>query len=96
MDWSIVIILNQYKYTQSASFDRLNNSGDMDYKMDGSSLSERLSYKILDFSFISKLNWSVYIVFIYKTASEEIGTLICSMKFLTSEIVLDLKLPDVQ
>ena len=38
MDWSIVIILNQYKYTQSASFDRLNNSGDMDYKMDGSSL----------------------------------------------------------
>ena len=39
-------------------------------------------------TFSSKLDWGSYIISIAKTASKKIGVLICSMKFLSPEVVL--------
>ena len=57
--------------------------------MDWSGLEEKISFKMLGLTFSSKLclNYS-YIVSIAKTASKKIGTLICSMKFLSPEVAL--------
>ena len=56
--------------------------------MDGSVLEEKPSFKILWLTLSSKLDWSSYIIFIAKTASKKIGTLICSMKSLSPEVAL--------
>ena len=56
--------------------------------MDGSVLEEKSSFKILGLTFSSKLDWSYYIISIYKTASKKIGALIRSMKFLSPEVAL--------
>ena len=69
--------------TQLVSFDRSNNTGAIDVKMDGSILEEKSSFKMLALTFSSKLDWASYIVSIAKTASKKIGALICSMKFLS-------------
>ena len=42
--------------TQLVSFDRSNNNGSIDVKMDGSVLEEKLSFKMLDLTFSSKLD----------------------------------------
>ena len=57
-------------------------------KMDGSILEEKSSFKMLGLTFSSKLDWGSYIISIAKTASKKIGALICSMKFLSLEVVL--------
>ena len=74
--------------TQLVSFDRSNNTGAIDVKMDGSILEEKTSFKMLGLTFSSKLDWGSYIVPIAKTASKKIGTLIRSMKFLSPEVAL--------
>ena len=74
--------------TQLVSFDRSNNIGAIDVKMDGSVLEEKSSFKILGLTFSSKLDWGSYIVSIAKTASKKIGALIRSMKFLSPEVAL--------
>ena len=51
-------------------------------------LEEKPSFKILGLTFSSKLDWGSYIISIAKTASKKIGALICSMKFLSSEVAL--------
>ena len=56
--------------------------------MDESVLEEKTSFKMLWLTFSSKLGWDFYIVSIVKTASEKIGALIRSMKFLSSEVTL--------
>ena len=56
--------------------------------MDRSVLEEKSSFKMMELNFSSKLNWGSYIISIAKTASKEIGALICSMKFLSPEVVL--------
>ena len=56
--------------------------------MDGSVLEEKLSFKMLGFTFSSKLDWGSYIIAVAKTASKKIGALIRSMKFLSPEIAL--------
>ena len=56
--------------------------------MDGSPLEEKLSFKMLGLTVSSKLDWSSYIISIAKTATKKIGVLICSMKFLSPEVVL--------
>ena len=56
--------------------------------MDGSVLEEKSSFKMLGLTFSSKLDWGSYIISIAKTASKKIGALICSMKFLSPEVVL--------
>ena len=73
--------------TQQVSFDRSNNTRDIDVKMDGSILEEKSCFKMLELTFSSKLDWGSYIVSIAKTASKKIGALIRSLKFLSPEVV---------
>ena len=56
--------------------------------MDGSVLEEKSSFKMLGLTFSSKLDWGSYMISIVKTASKKIGASICSMKFLSPEVVL--------
>ena len=74
--------------TQLVSFDRSNNTGSIDMKMDGFVLEEKSSFKMLGLIFSSKLDWGSYIISIVKTASKKIGALIRSMKFLSPEFAL--------
>ena len=63
VDWSKkwLVDFNAGK-TELVSFDRPNNSGSIDVKMDGSVLEEKSSFKMLGFSFSSKLDWGSYII----------------------------------
>ena len=74
--------------TQLVSFDRSNNNGSIDVKIDGSVLEEKSYFKMLGLTFSSKLDWGFYIISIAKTASKKIGALIGSVKFLSPEIAL--------
>ena len=74
--------------TQLISFDRSNNNGSVDVKMDRSVLEEKLPFKMLGLTFSSKLDWVSYIISIAKTASKKIGALIRSMKFLSPGVAL--------
>ena len=74
--------------TQLVSFERSNNTGAIDMKMDGSVLEDKSSFKMLGLTFSSKLDWGSYITSIAKSASKKIGALIRSMKFLSPEVVL--------
>ena len=57
-------------------------------KMDGFVLEGKSSFKILGFTFSSKLDWRSYIISIAITASKKIGALIRSMKFLSPGVAL--------
>ena len=74
--------------TQLISFDRSNNNGSIDVKIDGSVPEEKSSCKMLGLTVSSKLDWCCYIISIAKTASKKIGALIRSLKFLSPEIAL--------
>ena len=74
--------------TQLVSFDWSNNNGFIDVKMDGSVLEEKSSFNMLGLTFSSKLDWGSYIISIAKAASQKIGALIRSMKFLSPEVAL--------
>ena len=74
--------------TQLVLFVRYTNTGAVDVKMDGSVLQEKLPLKMLGLTFSSKLDWGSCIIFFAKTASQKIGALICSMKFLSSKVAL--------
>ena len=67
------------------SFDRSNNNGSINVKMEGSVLEEKSSFKMLGLTFSPKLDWGSYIVFIPKTASKKIRALIRSMDFLSPD-----------
>ena len=56
--------------------------------MSGSVLKEKSSFMMLGLTFFSKLGWDSCIISIAKTSYKKIGTLICSMKFLSPEVVL--------
>ena len=73
---------------QLVLFDQSNNTGSIDVKMNGSVLDEKSSFKMLGLTFSSKLDWGSFIISITKTASKEIGALICSVKFLSPEVAL--------
>ena len=85
--WTWFVDFNAGK-TQLVSFDQSNNTGAIDVKMDGSVLEEKSSFKMLGLTFSSKFDLGLYIISIAKTASMNFGGLICSMKFLSPEIVL--------
>ena len=53
-------------------------NGSIDVKMDGSVLEGKSSFKMLELTFSSKLDWSSYIISITKTAFKKIGALIPS------------------
>ena len=74
--------------TQLISFDRSNNNGSIDVTIDGSVLEEKSSFKMLELTFSSILDWVSYIIFIVKTVSNKIGALIRSMMFLSPEVAL--------
>ena len=74
--------------TQLVWFDRSNNNGSNDVKIDGSVPAEKSSFKMLGLTFSFKLDWVSYIISIAKTASNKIGALIRSMKFLSPEVAL--------
>ena len=73
---------------QLVSFDWSNNTGAIDVKMNGSVLEEKSCFKMLGFTFSSKLDWGSWIISIAKTVSKKIGALIRSMKFLSPEVAL--------
>ena len=73
--------------TQLVLFDRSNNNCSIDVEMVGSVLEEKSSFKMLWLTFSSKLDWDSNIISI-KTASQKIGALIGSMKFLSPEVAL--------
>ena len=74
--------------TQLISFDQSNNNGSIDVKMDESFLEEKSSFKMMELTFSSKLDWGSYIISIAKTASKKIGALIRSIKFLSPEVAV--------
>ena len=59
--------------TQLVSFNRSNNLGAIDVKMDESVLAEKSSFKMLRLPFSSKLDWGSHIISIVKTASKKTG-----------------------
>ena len=61
-------------------------------KMDGSALEKKLCFKILRLSLSSNLDWRSYIVSTFNIASKKLGALICSMKFLSSEVALNISI----
>ena len=58
MDWGRkwLVVFNAEK-TQLVSFDRSDNTGAIDVKMDRSALKENSSFKILGLTFFPKLDW---------------------------------------
>ena len=74
--------------TQLVIFDRSNNNGFIDVKMDAFVIEEKSSFKMLGLTFSAKLDWDSYTISIAKTAFRKIGTLIRSMKFLSPEVAL--------
>ena len=85
MDWGKKWLLDFItRKTQLVLFDRSNNNGSIDVKMNGSVLEEKSSFKILGLTISSKSDWGSYIISIAKTASKNIGT----MKFLSPEVAL--------
>ena len=89
MNWGKkwLVDLNAGK-TQLVLFDRSNNNGSVEAKMDGSVLEEKSSFKMQGLTFSSKLDWRSYFISIAKTTSKKIGALIRSMKFLSPEVAL--------
>ena len=67
--------------TQLVLFDRSNNNGSIDVKMDGSVLEEKSFFRMLGLTSFSKLDWSSYIISVAKTASKKIGGLFYEVSF---------------
>ena len=88
MDWGKkrLVDFNAGK-TELVLFDRSNNSGFIDVKIDGSVLGEKSSFKMLGLTSL-KLDWGCYIICFVTTASKKIGALILSMTFLSPEVSL--------
>ena len=72
--------------TQQVSFDWSNETGTIDVKMDRSVLDVKSTFKMLKFTFCSKLDWGSCIISIAKTAS--IAALIRSIKWFGPEVTL--------
>ena len=86
----LLVDLNAEK-TQLVSFDCSKNTGAIVVKMDGSVLQEKLSLKMLRLSFSSTLDCDLYIISVV-AASKKIGVLICSVKFLSPEMLLGMSI----
>ena len=69
-------------------FDRCNNTGATDVKMEASVLVEKSTFKTLRLPFSSKLDLGSDIISVLKTASMKIGALIRSIKFFSFDVDL--------
>ena len=89
VEWGkkLLVNLNAGK-TQLVLFEWSNNNGSIYVKMDGFVPEEKSSFKMLQLTFSSKLDWGSYIISIAKTASKKTGSLIRSMNFLSPEVAL--------
>ena len=67
--------------SQLILFDQSSTAA-IDVRMDRSVFKKKSS------SFFSKFDWGSYIISVAKTVSKNIGALICSMKFLSPEVIL--------
>ena len=97
MDWGRkwLVDFNAAK-TQLISFDRSNNTGAIDVKMDGSIFEEKSSFNMLGLAFSCKSDWGSYSICIAKIAFKKIEILIHSMKFLSPEVALYLNKSTIQ
>ena len=59
VDWDRKWLVDDFnaEKTQLVSFDRSEDTGTIDVKMDGSVLEEKLPFKMLGLTFSSKLDW---------------------------------------
>ena len=59
VDWDRKRLVDDFnaEKTQLVSFDRSEDTGTIDVKMDGSVLEEKLPFKMLGLTFSSKLDW---------------------------------------
>ena len=59
VDWDRKWLVDDFnaEKTQLVSFDRSEDTGTIDVKMDGSALEEKLPFKMLGLTFSSKLDW---------------------------------------
>ena len=90
VDWGKKWLINfNAGKTKLASFYWSKNSGAIDVKMDGSALEEKSSFKMLGFLSLLNWIWALTLSLLLKL-SPKIGTLICSMKFLSPEDALRL------
>ena len=87
VDWSRkwLVDFNAGK-TQLVLFDRSNNNGSIDVKMDGSVLEEKSSFKMLALTLSSKVDCVYCITSIGKT--KKVGAFIHSMEFFSREVAL--------
>ena len=91
MDWGEKWLVDfNAEETQLTLFDRSTNTGAIEIKIYGSVLEEKWYFKMMGLTFFSKLDRGPYIISIAKTASNKIGALIHSMKFLSAEVALHL------
>ena len=97
MDWGRkwLVDFNVGK-TQRVSFDWSNKTGTIDVKMDRSFLEVKSSFKMLEFTFSSKLDWGYCIISIAKTVSKKIAAIIRSVKSLSPEVTLYLYKATIQ
>ena len=86
------LLISVLEKTQFVLFNQSNSTGAIDVKMGKSVLEEKSSFRLLWFSFSSKLDWGAYIVSIAKTLSKKIVGLIRFRKFLSPEVTLSLQI----
>ena len=91
-----VASLSLFYSIMPAFFDRSNNTGAIDVKIDGSVFEEKSSFKVMGLTFSSKLDWVFYITSIAKNTSKKIEALIHSMKLLSPEVALYLYKSTIQ
>ena len=71
VDWGKKWLVNfNAGKTQLVSFGRCNNNGSIDVKMDGFVLEEKSSFKMLELTFSSKLDWASNIIYIVRRELE--------------------------
>ena len=89
MDWGRkwLVDFNAGK-TQLVSFDRSDNTGTIDVKMDGSVHEGKTSFKMLGLTFSFKLDWLSCIIAIAKSASKKNGAFIYYTKFRSADVAL--------
>ena len=89
LDWDRKWLIDfKAEKNQLVLFDGSNDTDAIDVNMDGPVLEEKISLKMPELTFSSKLDWDSYIVSITKTTSKKFGALIRCMKFLSPEVAL--------
>ena len=74
MDWGRKWLVDSNPgKTQVVLFDRSNNTGALDVKMDGSVLGKKSSFKMVGLTLLSKLEWGSFVISIAKIFLKKIS-----------------------